>query len=319
MHTTDKASEKNTEPVALFEGPTLRLFRGYRFLGLIAAAVACGALGTIAVQQAQQRQRDSLFVVVDHIQPAAAAGPRQLRWPLTLPSPTGEQVTLTGPAIVNVWLQGCADCIPAFEANKQLMQAGGYGSDVALYNIAYGRADTSWAQGYLVDAHLVFDGGAAVVQPLGIGTFTTLVVDAAGGVTVIGSPVAADHKQRVLAALAAARPAPEGFTHDEVRIAGRVLTGLAAPASTPLDDPRVREGLAFLRGQARSYAAAVTRDTPAECQFQARVGSDGAVSVTSQQPGCAWDLSTTSVRTTAAAPIEFAISVRLGPAPGAAD
>jgi hypothetical protein len=283
-------ADKTTEPVALFEGPTLQLFRGYRFLALIAAAVGCGALGTIAVQRVQQQRRDAIAVAIDHVAPSATVtSARQLQWPLTLPSPTGEQVTLSGPAVVNVWLQGCADCMPAFEANKQLMQAGGYGSDVVLYNVAYGRADTSWATNYLVDTQLVFDGGAAVVQPLGIGTFTTLVVDAAGGVTVIGSPVATDHKQRVLAALAAARP---------------------ARTPTSLDDTRVREGLAFLRGQARSYAASVTSDTPATCVFQAQVGPDGAVSVASQQPGCVWALQTTSLTTAAAAPASFAISVR---------
>jgi hypothetical protein len=284
---TDEANE----PVALFEGPTLRLFRGYRFVALIAAAVGCGALGTIAVQRVQQQRRDDIAVVIDHLATSTtAASARQLQWPLTLPSPGGEAVTLSGPAVVNVWLQGCADCMPAFEANKQLMQAGGYGSDVVLYNVAYGRADASWAANYRVDTQLVFDGGAAVVQPLGIGTFTTLVVDVAGGVTVIGSPVATDHKQRVLAALAAARPAP--------------------PAA--VDDTRVREGLAFLRGQARAYAALVTSDTPAACVFQARVGPDGAVSVSSQQPGCAWALQTTSLTTAAAAPVEFGIAVRLG-------
>lgn len=297
MHTDDlkprDTGDNSTEPVALFEGPTLQLFRGYRFLGLIAAAVACGALGTIAVQRVQQARRDRIVVVVDHVPPVTtAANTRQVRWPLTLPSPTGEQVTLTGPAVVNVWLQGCADCMPAFEANKQLMQAGGYGSDVALYNVAYGRADVSWAQGFLVDTHLVFDDGAAVVQPLGIGTFTTLVVDAAGGVTVIGSPVATDHKQRVLTALAAAR-------------------ATAAPAL--LDDSRLREGLAFVRGQARSYADVVTSDTPSACLFQARVAPDGVVSVSSQQPGCAWPVSTTSLTTAAAAAVDFVISVRLQP------
>jgi hypothetical protein len=292
MHSTDKT----TEPVALFEGPTLQLFRGYRFVGVIAAAVGCGALGTVAVQQLQQRQRDQIAVVIDHSQPAgpgAAPGARQLRWPLTLPSPTGEAVTLRGPAVVNVWLQGCADCMPAFEANKRLMQAGGYGSDVALYNVAYGRADASWAASYLVDRQLVFDDGAAVVQPLGIGTFTTLVVDSSGGVSVIGSPVAADHMQRVQAALAAARP---------------------APASTSVDDTRTREGLAFLRGQARAYAAVVTSDTPAACAFAVRVAPDGGVGVTSQQPGCAWPLLTTSLTTAAAAAVEFTITVRQQPA-----
>lgn len=295
---TVQDTRKNTEPVALFEGPTLQLFRGYRFLGLIVAAVACGALGTIAVQRVQQAQRDRLFVVVDHVPSAVAAGARQLPWPLSLPAPTGEQITLTGPAVVNVWLQGCADCMPAFEANKQLMQAGGYGSDVPLYNVAYGRADVSWAASYLVDTQLVFDGGAAVVQPLGIGTFTTLVVDGGGRVTVIGSPVATDHKQRVLAAFNAARPAAVAVASDDVR---------------------VREGLAFLRGQARSYAASLTNDTPATCTFDARLAPDGVVSVSSQQPGCVWVLSPTSLRTAAAAPVDFAINVRLGPAPGAAD
>ncbi len=278
------ATDKTTEPVALFEGPTLQLFRGYRFIALVTVAVGAGAVGMLGVQLLQQRAVDAIHVVIEHVAPPAST---QLRWPLTLPSASGEAVTVTGPAVINVWLQGCADCMPAFEANKQLIQQGGYGSDVVVYNIAYGRADPSWATSYLVDTNLLFDEGSAVVQPLGIGTFTTLVVGASGAVTVIGAPTAPNHKARVLAAWQAATPAP----------------------SAVVDDARSREALALLRGQARSYAAQVTANTPATCVFQVSAAADGVVSVSSNTPHCQWSLAVSSLQTTSTATASFSISI----------
>ena len=84
-------------------------------------------------------------------------------------------------SVVNVWLQGCSDCMPAFDAMAQLESEGGLNVEGPVINVAYGEADQAWARRYGVATNLVFDpAGAGVVKPLGIGTFTTLVVDPDG-------------------------------------------------------------------------------------------------------------------------------------------
>lgn len=105
-------------------------------------------------------------------------------------------------AVVNVWLQGCADCMPAFDAMRQLEDEGGLGVDVPVYNVAYGEADPTWAMRYGVHTNLVFDpGGASVVRPLGIGTFTTLVIDSQGTILHRDRPDRPGYRARVRAAV----------------------------------------------------------------------------------------------------------------------
>ena len=83
--------------------------------------------------------------------------------------------------VVHIWLQGCADCMPAFDAMAKIQSEGGLNVDGPVVNVAYGEADATWARRYGVATNLVFDpGGAKLVKPLGIGTFTTLVVDPDG-------------------------------------------------------------------------------------------------------------------------------------------
>ncbi len=126
----------------------------------------------------------------------------------TLEGPGGPVALPTGrPVVVNVWLQGCADCMQAFEAARAIDARGGY-RDLDVVNVAYGSADPTWAKSYGVDSRLVFDeGGAKIVKPLGIGTFTTLVVDAKGIVRLVDRPDRAGHEERVRgAALALAEP-----------------------------------------------------------------------------------------------------------------
>jgi hypothetical protein len=131
----------------------------------------------------------------------------------------GPDKTVTLPpktrSVVNVWLQGCADCMPAFDAMKALMQEGGLGTDAVIINVAYGEADLTWAQRYGVADNLVFDpAGANVVRPLGIGTFTTLVVEPDGSIIHRDRPDRPGFAARVRAALGATRlrrtyPAPD--------------------------------------------------------------------------------------------------------------
>jgi hypothetical protein len=90
---------------------------------------------------------------------------------------------VAGPALVNVWLQGCADCMPKFEAWSRLVAAGRIPRGLAVHNVAYGDATRDYAARYHVEAGLAADRGGVYVQPLGIHTFTTLLVDEAGRVT----------------------------------------------------------------------------------------------------------------------------------------
>jgi hypothetical protein len=110
-------------------------------------------------------------------------------------------------SIVHVWLQGCQDCMPAFEAMRRLEDEGGLGVDVPIYNVAYGEADSTWAMRYGVRTNLAYDvGGASVVRPLGIGTFTTLVVDKGGAILLRDRPDRPGYRARIRAAVHAEDP-----------------------------------------------------------------------------------------------------------------
>ncbi len=67
--------------------------------------------------------------------------------------------------------------------------------------MAYGSASEDWARSYGVEERPVFDSGSVLVQPLGIGTFTTLVIDAEGRVVHRDYPRNRGYAERVRAAL----------------------------------------------------------------------------------------------------------------------
>jgi peptidyl-prolyl cis-trans isomerase A (cyclophilin A) len=105
------------------------------------------------------------------------------------------------PVVVNVWLQGCADCAPAFDAEIALQERGGLKVDVPIVNVAFGEATAEWANAHGVGHNLVFDpGGRSIVHPLGITTFTTLVLDEQGEVRLLDSPVLPGFADRVVGA-----------------------------------------------------------------------------------------------------------------------
>lgn len=88
-----------------------------------------------------------------------------------------DAMPLRGPVVINVWLQGCEDCRPAFDAAARL-EAEGVWSRWNLRNISYGAADLDWAQRHGVGRGLRQDAaGSLFVRPFGISTFTTLVLD----------------------------------------------------------------------------------------------------------------------------------------------
>src|SRR4051812_44494006 len=84
-----------------------------------------------------------------HPVPVAPAAPVRDLVPEGPPPPSTFTATqpqpprLTGPAVVNVWLQGCADCMPAFKAWSEEYARGAF-SGMRIENVAYGRADAEW-------------------------------------------------------------------------------------------------------------------------------------------------------------------------------
>jgi peptidyl-prolyl cis-trans isomerase A (cyclophilin A) len=148
--------------------------------------IGAGALGYHAVVVSRAPAVD----VAKRIGPVTLRGPETS---ISLPMPT--------PVVVHVWLQGCPDCAPAFEAMKALGSHDALEVDVPVVNVAYGEATTEWAAAHGVGHNLVFDpGGAAIVKPLGIGTFTTVVLDEQGRVRLRDSPVTRGYADRVIGA-----------------------------------------------------------------------------------------------------------------------
>jgi hypothetical protein len=132
----------------------------------------------------------------------AVPAPSIVNGPVTLRGPGGnETLPLGEPAIVHVWLQGCSDCMGSFNAYRDMRSRGELDFGVPVVNVAYGNASEEWAAEYGVDERLVFDSGQALVQPMGIGTFTTLVMDAEGTVVHRDYPRDRGYAKRVRAAL----------------------------------------------------------------------------------------------------------------------
>lgn len=175
---------------------------------------------------------------------------------MTLPGPGDITVTLSGIAIVHVWLQGCPDCMPAFEAIKRL--APEHGFSVPTFNVAYGSADPSWAKSYGVATNLAFDDGSHLVRPLGIGTFTTFVIDERGAAVRVGSPAEEGYSSRLRDAVLEATRASHGVTGDPTRTAAT---------------------FAYLRGRSGELRRCVDwwRARTATVVLSLRVDSDGAL------------------------------------------
>jgi hypothetical protein len=173
---------------------------------LAAASVAAGVLWLRFAEDVRALFRESHPILVSapretprRIEPVTLYGPNHS---IELPAPVG--------AIVNVWLQGCSDCMPAFEAWAAVTASRGpQWPSVDVVNVAYGRADEGWAKGYRVDMNLVFDPtGSALVKPLGIGSFTTLVVDSDGAILLVDRPDRPGFAERVDAAVARIKRRP---------------------------------------------------------------------------------------------------------------
>lgn len=113
-----------------------------------------------------------------------------------------DPMPLRGPVVVNVWLQGCEDCRPAFDAARRL-EAQGVWARWNLRNVSFGAADPAWAQQNGVGRELRQDSaGSLFVRPFGISTFTTLVLDHEGREVWRGRPDQAGFVEGVDRALA---------------------------------------------------------------------------------------------------------------------
>jgi len=200
------------EPVALFEGPSVRMFRGWALVALIFGSVCTGALLHAGVRELYEEYQRGRAI---RAEPSATTTAPAVRGSPTLPAgvlegPGGPvRVPPNEPVLINVWLEGCRDCMPAFEAWRAINGERRLRPDIPIINVAYGSASLSFAEAYGLRSRLVFDrGGSAVVGPLGIGTFTTLIVDSAGNVRMRDRPDAPGFVDRVNAAFTILQSAP---------------------------------------------------------------------------------------------------------------
>lgn len=195
--------------------------RRWKVIGLVAASMVAG----IGLWELGKTALDAMHTeVATPITSKAQPLPPGFVSPVVLQGPDGRRIALptAEKVVVNVWLQGCGDCMPAFEAARKLEDDdGGLGVDNLIVNVAYGSATTEWASKYGVAKNLVFDpGGSKIVKPLGIGTFTSLVIDPNGTVIHRDRPDRPGYRDRMRAALGvkAAHPVPDepGFDHSAV-------------------------------------------------------------------------------------------------------
>jgi hypothetical protein len=139
--------------------------------------------------------------------------PRQQQWqpgnmfnpPRVYEGPDGPKtLPLDRAFIANVWLQGCHDCMPSFEAWRKLYESGEIPKALPIVNIAYGNVEPAWAERYRLRDTLLVDGdGQKLVRPQLITTFTTLVVTAERKIVWRGHPRDSGYLDGLKSALAA--------------------------------------------------------------------------------------------------------------------
>jgi hypothetical protein len=168
----------------------IRIAPDYRRRNAVLLVLLSMALGAMMVSVVSKVLRE---------RPAHAVASREVFAVLSGP---GGKLMLPGTqgAVVHIWMQACADCMPAFDAHKQLAESGGLRVPLPIVNVAYGRASPEWAASYGLAEHLVFDNGSSVVGPLGVSSFTTVVLDARGRVVLRDRPDRAGYAERVQAA-----------------------------------------------------------------------------------------------------------------------
>lgn len=219
---------------------------------VIPIVLGLGLLGLYAAEEFQlEGQRTRVAAVKrEASQQIRFGGGAKVVGPMTLSGPQGASVRIpdTRPRIVNVWLQACPDCMPRFEASRELVEAG-EGWPEAPINVAYGSANAQWAERYGVADELVVDAGSNLVRPLGISTFTTLVIDAEGRVVHTDYVDRAGFSERVRLALAKAgspASAPEASPEASPSPSSAAVGVPESDLRRPLEDPRILAGMVFL-------------------------------------------------------------------------
>lgn len=234
-------ADEPAKPVALYRGPAMTLFRGWTLVGLVVVCVGVGALGRGAA--------DDAIAWLSAPPPPVSSPPAPPRPPELLsaagPRVTGTLVAHGGgattfptgvPSLVNVWLQGCPDCLPAFTAWKALHDGGQLPAHINVYNVAYGSADPAWAASFSVAEHLHLDDGAVFVRPLGISSFTTLLLDQDGVVRLRDRPDSAGYADRITGALRVLWSDPRARAEAEPPAAPMATQSSTSP--TGRDQPR---------------------------------------------------------------------------------
>lgn len=140
---------------------------------------------------------------------ASPSGRRVRRLKGRLMNLDGERLQLPSgePMVVNVFLERCADCMPAFRSwrdNRERLDL-----SIPVVNVAYARATPSWLKQYKLDDNVWIDRGQVAVNPHGIRTFTTLVIDAEGRIMLRILPTQKNYVQRVNDAVASVTVSPE--------------------------------------------------------------------------------------------------------------
>lgn len=189
-------------PTAAVAGPSLRTLSSKGLKLVIAASVLVG-IGTYAVavnvilprlKQAEARRAESQKPPIDR---------DGFHHPITLP---GEHGTVTLPLpgqvfVMNVWLQNCPDCMPAFRAFRDMKSKKPL-SDIPHVNISYGsELNMKFAKEYGLDEKIAADIGRHIVNPLGIHSFTSFLIDQQGRIRWKARPDQPDYRARLQGAL----------------------------------------------------------------------------------------------------------------------
>jgi hypothetical protein len=210
----ERVGARPSAPAAIFSRRRRGFLQKHGQLLLVAVSVAAGAL-------LQSQMAKVTWTRSTQHNESPAVGDRGRIGRVTLQGPGGPvTLPMDTPVLVNVFLQGCADCFSAFESMKEIEAQEPLANRVGLpvVNVAYGRASEDEARRFGVGERLVVDpAGEALVQPLGIATFTTLIIDETGRVRLRDRPNQPGYVDRLLGAarvLKNHRP-PSGSKWDE--------------------------------------------------------------------------------------------------------
>lgn len=168
--------------------------------GTVLLVLVSVATGVWLDRQAQGPSR----ATADPAAPAPPGAPLGLGGPVTLRGPEATvTLPLSTPAVVHVFTPS------AVAAQPQLVDLAGAGMEVPVVHVAVGGASLAWARAHGVAGNLVVDpAGTALARPLGVTSFTTLVLDERGAVRFSDRPDNPGFAERLAGALRALHSSP---------------------------------------------------------------------------------------------------------------